>query len=152
LIVKIQRYTEATVNLLPFWERKSARRELTDTIYNMLQDYCGNEEPTLRDVRDILNELGSPDSMADQFYTQEKEDGFIFRKGTQNIPECPDESAHDRRHGLSHFRNLCSGDGTFQQYDAGRLRRTPRTDGRGDPERGTAGSAVLKFYCQKEGA
>jgi len=78
---KIQRYTEATVNLLPFWERKSARRELTDTIYNMLQDYCGNEEPTLRDVRDILNELGSPDSMADQFYTRKRKTASFSGKG-----------------------------------------------------------------------
>jgi len=78
---KIQRYTEATVNLLPFWERKSARRELTDTIYSMLQDYCGNEEPTLRDVRDILNELGSPDSMADQFYMQKRKTASFSGKG-----------------------------------------------------------------------
>lgn len=80
----VNRYVEKVVDFLPFWAKSSARKDLKDTIYDMLHDYCGDEIPVGRDVRIILNELGTPESLANQYYEYRaklrKKRKFNYRK------------------------------------------------------------------------
>lgn len=68
----VNRYVERVVDRLPFWVKSSARKDLKDTIYSMLQDYCEGEIPVGRDLRAVLQELGSPEDLADQYYEYRK--------------------------------------------------------------------------------
>jgi uncharacterized membrane protein len=64
----VDRYVEKVVELLPFWAKRTARRDLKDTIYDMLHDYCEGETPVGRDLRVVLDDLGTPEELADQYY------------------------------------------------------------------------------------
>jgi len=64
----VDRYVEKVVELLPFWAKRTARRDLKDTIYDMLHDYCEGEIPVGRDLRVVLDDLGTPEELANQYY------------------------------------------------------------------------------------
>ncbi|MDD3338547.1 MAG: CerR family C-terminal domain-containing protein [Lachnospiraceae bacterium] len=86
----IDRYVQAIVDRLPFWVKKRAEKDLKKIMYSMLQDYCEGERPTGRDVRAIIQELGRPSEVADQYYYQqrrprERTSRAVWRKRLQKL-------------------------------------------------------------------
>ncbi|MDO4477493.1 MAG: hypothetical protein Q4B73_00460 [Lachnospiraceae bacterium] len=60
----IDNYMKEALRFVPVWKRGQARRQLNDMIVDMLEAYCEGERPTMRDVKTVLQAIGSPQEAA----------------------------------------------------------------------------------------
>lgn len=63
----IERYIYAVTRQLPYKLRADIEKELRSLISDMLEERCGDVEPTERDVNVVLAELGKPSELAAKY-------------------------------------------------------------------------------------
>lgn len=63
----IKRYIYAATKNLPVKIRADVANELESVISDMLDGRCGEVEPTEKDIRVVLTELGTPDELAEKY-------------------------------------------------------------------------------------
>lgn len=63
----IDRYIYATVKKVPEITRNDLQNELKSLISDMLDESCGDKEPSEQDIREVLTELGSPNELANKY-------------------------------------------------------------------------------------
>lgn len=68
----IERYIYAATKRLPSKSRKDVADELRTLIEDMLNEHCGDNTPTEKDVRVVLTELGTPQELAEKYNPDEK--------------------------------------------------------------------------------
>lgn len=64
----IKTYVNDVVRHLPFYERRKARRIITATIYEQLNEYTDGLRPLRKDVKEVLKEMGRPSKLAKAYY------------------------------------------------------------------------------------
>lgn len=72
----IEKYIYAVTRKLPRKMRSDVSQEIQTLIADMLEERCGELEPSEKDIRVVLAEIGTPDELVEQ-YTPEKENYFI---------------------------------------------------------------------------
>ena len=65
---RVKRYVDRVVSYLPILERRKARAIITESIYARLDDLTMGMKPSRYDLRNVLSELGSPETLADAYY------------------------------------------------------------------------------------
>lgn len=65
---RVKRYVDQVVSYLPILERRKARAIITASIYARLEDLTMGKKPTRLDLRSVLYEMGTPESLADAYY------------------------------------------------------------------------------------
>lgn len=66
--VMIRRYVREVLRYLPILDRRKARRIVTATIRERLEDYTDGHPPIKKDVKAVLRELGHPAKLAYAYY------------------------------------------------------------------------------------
>ena len=66
----IEKYVDEAAKSSPLMTRAAVRSGLKDMIYEMLTSYCEGDRPTLRDAREVLRAIGSPEDAALQYRRQ----------------------------------------------------------------------------------
>lgn len=64
----IQRYVREVLEYLPIRDRRKARKIVTETIYERLEEYTDGFPPIKKDVKIVLRELGHPAKLAYAYY------------------------------------------------------------------------------------
>lgn len=64
----IKRYVSEVLKYLPIRDRRKARRIVTDTIYERLEEYTDGHPAIRKDVKAVLHELGHPAKLAYAYY------------------------------------------------------------------------------------
>lgn len=68
----IERYIYAATKRLPSKSRKDVAEELRTLIEDMINERCGNETASEKDIRVVLTELGTPQELAEKYNPDEK--------------------------------------------------------------------------------
>lgn len=66
----INRYLDKVLEYLPIRDRRKARKIISDMIYEALEEHVDGKEPTPKEVRAILRELGTPGDLAYAYYAE----------------------------------------------------------------------------------
>lgn len=64
---KIERYVHEVTRYIPLGERSQVGEELTLMIKDMVIDYAGNKKPDILDCKEVLQDLGTPEEVAEAY-------------------------------------------------------------------------------------
>ncbi len=70
---KVERYAMAVASYVPAPFKSRAEKDVSDMIYDMINDYADGKEPDILDAREVISSLGSPEDIALRWMTTYKD-------------------------------------------------------------------------------